>query len=357
MKIGILTFHCAHNYGAVLQSFALQEYLKEKGHKVEIIDYRPSYLIEPYEIPSLKLKSLSILRRSLSVILLNNSRVKRADNFNAFIKDSLNLSDETNDVQKEYDLYILGSDQIWNGEITKGIDNVYWGNFIKRADSKICSYAASLGGYKIQKHEKSIIKHHLLNIDKLSVREKETLEEIRSLTSKDIVEVLDPTFLINRSKWDQFLGGNFPKNKYILIYQVRYNKNLLRIANQIANQLQARVIEIPAGISLKHLFNKYKSTSPFEFINLIKNAECIVTSSFHGTAFSLIFEKPFYTVALNDGADNRSINLLSNLSLNNRIINKNSKVDFSHIDYSVVNKKLQDLILSSKSYIESFFYE
>ncbi len=357
MKIGILTFHFAHNYGAVLQVYALQEKLKELGHDVEIIDYRPSYLIDSYKLPSLEFKSKSpvkIISRFLSIILLNNSRAKRIKKFNDFIETNLNLNCQTNIIPKDYNLYILGSDQIWNCYLTKGIDNVYWGDFLKKTDSKIITYAASIGSYKIQEDKKYIIKKLLSNIDKISVREKDTIEEIRNLTNKEIIEVLDPTFLIEKTKWDQLSISSLPKKKYILVYQLGYNKNLIKIANKIAEQIHGTVIEVPATITLRYLFNKNKATSPIEFINLIKNAECIVTSSFHGTAFSIIFEKPFYTIALNDGSDNRSRNLLENLSLDNRMIGINSKVDFSHIDYTLANKKLQKLISNSKSYLKSF---
>jgi hypothetical protein len=360
MKIGILTFHCAHNYGAVLQAYALQEKLKELGHYVEIIDYRPSYLIDAYKIPSLNFKSQSIKNivfKILSVCFFKYSRRKRFVKFDDFIKNKLNLHQQTNIIPEDYDLYILGSDQIWNGYITKGIDNVYWGRFSIKPGAKKITYAVSLGNYKLQEGQKPYVKQLLAKIDGISVREKETLSKIQSLANKQVYEVLDPTFLNNKLKWNKLINDDYQNRKYVLLYQVRYNKHLKDIAKNLAKQIKGTIIEVPAYISKQYIFNKYKTISPVEFISLIKNAECIVTSSFHGTAFSIIFEKPFYTVALNDGKDNRSINLLNKLSLQNRMINVYDNVKFAPIDYTESNKKLQYLIYCSESYLNSFINE
>jgi polysaccharide pyruvyl transferase WcaK-like protein len=356
MKIGILTFHCAHNYGAVLQAYALQEKLGEIGHDVEIIDYRPDYLIDPYKLPSIELKSKSpkrIIRSLLNVLLFNKRRNKRIKKFNDFIHSKLNLNFQTNIIPDNYDLYIIGSDQVWNAHITRGIDSVYWGDFLRRNDSKICTYAASLGRFKISDEDMPRISKYLENIDKISVREYDSLDQIQRLTSKEVIEVLDPTLLIDKKRWNQLAIKNTVNNKYVLIYQVRYNKYLKSIANKIAKQLKAKVIEVPAFITRNYLFNNHYNTCPSEFISLIKNAECIVTSSFHGTVFSIIYEKPFYTVVLNDGSDNRSINLLNKLTLQDRMINVNENISFSKIEYTIPNKKLKALISKSEDYINS----
>lgn len=357
MKIGILTFHCAHNYGAVLQAYALQEIIKEMGHEVKIIDYRPFYLTESYKLPKINFKlifSRRIIFNLLSLIFTYRFRRIRFEKFNDFINFNLNLSLQTCNIPSDFDLYIFGSDQIWNGSITKGIDMIYWGAFPTKIKSKKISYAASMGNYTLKNYQLPIVKDLISSFNGISVREKETKDQLQNLTSSEIFQVLDPTFLINKITWEQLIIDVPIKKKYVLIYQVRYNKYLRQIANDIAKQIKSTVIEVPANISKRYLFNKFKTTSPIEFISLIKNAECIVTSSFHGTALSIIFEKPFYTVDLNDGADNRSRNLLDILLLRNRMIMIQSKVVFTTIDYIEPNKNLIKLINSSKSYIYSF---
>ena len=130
MKIGILTFHCAHNYGAVLQCYALQEMLKGMGHTVEIIDYRPDYLRMPFDVINLhRIQSRNLLRLVKSIILETLSlsqRIIRHRKFDSFIKYYLNLSRSVG-ISSDYDVYVMGSDQIWNPKITNGFDGVYFG--------------------------------------------------------------------------------------------------------------------------------------------------------------------------------------------------------------------------------------
>ena len=151
MKIGILTFHCAHNYGAVLQCYAMQEFLRCKGHDVEVINYRPKYLLEPYKTFKVKrFLSKKPIRLSKGVIIefiLFPTRLKRFNGFEKFIKNRLSLSEKAtcSSISPKYDVYIAGSDQIWNPKITHGFDSVFFADFpfIKNM-KKYISYAASM---------------------------------------------------------------------------------------------------------------------------------------------------------------------------------------------------------------------
>ena len=151
MKIGLLTFHCAHNYGAVLQCYALQETLISMGHEVEVINYRPKYLIASYKRFELhrfiSLNLINSLKNSIKEALLAGRRFRRYKAFEEFITNRLNLSERVNanNIPSKYDIYIIGSDQIWNPKITKGFDSVYWGQFkFPKERRRYIAYAASM---------------------------------------------------------------------------------------------------------------------------------------------------------------------------------------------------------------------
>lgn len=359
MKIGILTFHCAHNYGAVLQAYALQEIIKELGHEVEIIDYRPDFLLTPYKTFSLKNifsgNIKSILKKMVSAFLTFPAKVKRRAKFNLFISTNLNsTSKSTGKIPENYDLYIIGSDQVWNHRLTKGFNDVYWGYFKTKIAAKKITYAASFGDALNSENELLFIQKALNNFDGISLREADYINLLKQFYKKEIYKVLDPTLLLNNNLWESVVIKPNISKKYVLVYQVMRSNETLRIAKGIAEQIDGTVIEIPAMISIKNLRNKYITTSPFEFIGWIKNASCVVTTSFHGTAFSIIFNKPFYTVNLADGSEKRAGDLLTSLNLNHRLISKESVIKFENIDYTNVGMKLQELQQNSIQYIENF---
>ena len=201
MKIGILTFHCAHNYGAVLQCYALQEVLKRMGHTVEVMDYRPAFLKTAYDIVSFRRiysrNPLKILKSLVSEFLCLPERIRRYKGFDSFIKNRLRLSSP--DIPSDCDVYIMGSDQIWNPGITQGFDGVYFGYL--PADS-----------------EKDYLQKALCNFDAVSVRETHLANLLQPLTEKKVSVVLDPTLLADSSVWNVFLGQRPMKRKYVLVY-------------------------------------------------------------------------------------------------------------------------------------------
>lgn len=361
MRIGILTFHCAHNYGAVLQCYALQETLKQMGHDVEIIDYRPKYLSTPYVIFDkkrfLSKNPIFLIKHSIGEILLLPTRIKRYNAFDKFINNRLNLSHRIikRTIPDNYDVYIMGSDQIWNPKITQGFDPIYFGFFdFPKTNKKYISYAASMEIKLLD--EKSADYYHkaLNNFDSVSVRETNLAKLLQPLTSKKIDTVLDPTLLANTNVWNNIAVQPSIKRKYVLVYQVRYNKSTLRIAHNIANQINAFVIEIMAWPTIYHNKNRLQCSSPEGFLGLIKNAACVITTSFHGTAFSLIFNRSFYCIQLNDGGDTRSQSLLNSIGLSDRMIKNDETPKFTEIDYNEkINKCIFELRESSLRYLRN----
>lgn len=344
MKIGILTFHCAHNYGAVLQCYALQETLKGMGHDVEVIDYRPEYLLAPYRIFDvhrlLSKKPMQLIKIWGREFLIFNRRRKRYKAFNDFISTRLNLSDriQGNDIPSKYDIYIMGSDQIWNPKITKGFDPVYFGEFLfDKGKKKYISYAASMEVNSLNEDEKSFYKKSLANFDSISVRESQLATLLQPLTEKKVEFVLDPTLLADINIWNKIAESPNINVKYVLVYQVRVDEDVQRIAHLLAEEIGAIVVEVTACLIPSFNCHKLQCESPEEFLGLIKHASFVITTSFHGTAFSIIFKRPFYSIALEDGKDTRVFSLLKGINLSNRIIKKSSNPVFSEIDYNNVN--------------------
>ena len=327
------------------------------GHNVEIIDYRPEYLIKPYDVINFKRISsptiLGQLKKCLLETVVLPKRLKRHKAFSRFINHKLNLSERVveDKIPIKYDVYVMGSDQIWNPKITKGFDAVYFGDFTyAKENRKYIAYAASMAVIELDEPSKCYLSNALSNFNAISVRERQLVPLLQPLLKNKIDVVLDPTLLVNPEIWENIARSSHIKGKYVLVYQIRRDANTLRIANEIAAQLNAFVVEI-TNPNIHTSKYKFMSTSPEEFVGLFKNASCVVTTSFHGTAFSVIFHRPLYFVKLGGELDSRSENLLTSIGLENRINAKNSSPVFNEIDYSNADMKLLQLKQSSLEYL------
>lgn len=354
MKIGILTFHCAHNYGAVLQAYGLQEYLKSCGHAVEVVDYRPRYLTRGYAaFPLPALSGVSPARKFLRLgywgLRLPRSitavpvRMKRRAGFEKFIAEKLNLSrerfEEDGRVPAErFDALVFGSDQIWSPVHTAGGDPIFLGDFPTPAGTRKIVYAASAGAASATLGENPIFANALKNFDAISVREDNLAASLRPKTSRPIKTVLDPTLLVDRSVWDALADVPAPRKKpYVLVYQVNYNAAADAFARELAAQLGADVVSVWAGyVSTRGML---LTETPEQFVGWFKNAACVVSTSFHGTAFGLIFKKPLYYVGNGNAAENRPRQILSALGLENRYVRAGTACPkFSEINYAAIDE-------------------
>ena len=360
MKIGILTFHCAHNYGAVLQAYGLQEYLKSCGHEVEVIDYRPKYLTRVYSvIPLPRLSGLSWFRKIKRLaywhsilpkrILLIPTKLRRRKGFEKFISEKLNLSRdhfvENGRVPVEnYDAIVFGSDQIWSPNHTEGGDPIFLGDFLTPAGTLKIAYAVSAGASSETLGENPVFVNALENFNVLSVREANLGKSLQPHTDLKIETVLDPTLLADKSVWEELAEPPKTDKKYVLVYQVSYKPEADRVARELAAQIGAEVVSVWAGYTFRG--NMLKTETPEQFVGWFKNATCVVSTSFHGTAFGLIFEKPLYYVGNGNAAENRPKQILNALGLSERYIAGTSPTPkFSEIDYpSIRNKKLLETL-------------
>lgn len=354
MKIGILTFHCAHNYGAVIQCFGLQQYLKSLGHQVFVIDYRPSYF-DFYQRSNISYKKsanmIAFLKTKIKRLLVNNAEKRRYEAFEQFINSKFNLTPYIylNDYS-DFDVIILGSDQIWNPGITGGnYDGVYFGENLK---TKIITYAASCSNSKLLDSQIKYLKEHLNYIDIISVRETSLKVILEPLVKKTITTVIDPSFLPNIDEYNLLCKPVCRKKPYVLIYEICRNEDTYRIAKEIAKSINADVIELVSYASPKYYAKRFKMESgPIDFLSYIKYAECVVTTSFHGMALSLKFQKNFYSIRQGTNADLRSESLLSKIGLLDRFIPLNSSVKYHRINYSECLPKLNSVIDNSKKFL------
>lgn len=359
MKIGILTFHNAHNYGAVLQAFALREYLKSLGHQVEFVNYHikefDKYAIYP---TSLNDKVSFIQRFKLIIIFILSfyRRILRYKKFKRFIDrhliSSKKMTRETFNVQGAYNAIIFGSDQIWNPIITKGFDPIYWGDFNAGEEVLKVAYAASMD-YSIDSTEaRYILTKFLMNFNAIGVREFDMIPMLKHLTHLKIHHVLDPTFLVSISCFDKIKKTPRIKEKYVLIYTVLGHSKVTLLAKKIAKELNCSIIDLASNISAKRKINTIETASPEEFIGYIANAQCVITTSFHATVFSILYRKPFYSLNLTNTG--RTAALLKDLELENRLVDLSGYMpDFSECCYDSLDNKLLPKIKKSKIFIEN----
>lgn len=324
MNIGILTYHCAHNYGAVLQCYALQEYLRSLGHEVYVIDYRPTYLkyglFTWYNWISLNpikcIKKFSFQMKTLPI------QYKRFIAFNQFIRRRFNIKKLNLDKQQsKIECFIFGSDQIWRKN-KNAFDPIYFSEFEASKGHKLISYAASMGLNSLSRTESNQIQDWLNNFTRITVRETSLKNLLSPLTSHPIDIVVDPTLLLNSQEWDKISIKPKIDKPYILIYQVIPNTITYKLAYKIARDLgNLEIIEIASKIQINQISHRIiYDASPEDFLGWIQNARFIVTTSFHGTAFSIIFRKAFISIKQHKPSDLRIESILSQNNLQNRFI-------------------------------------
>ncbi len=358
-KIGILTFHDVINYGAVLQAYALQRYLQESGYYVQIINYRPSYFIRQYRY-SMKLRGRSPLKcfRNLIYGIFWGFRtfLRQKKQFYDFRAKYLNISSEISSVKdlssETFDAIIVGSDQIWNPAMTNNcFDPMFWGDFLP--EIKKISYAASSGKYIFSQNEKEIIKKKLKNFFAISVREDQLAKFLLPLASGTPVQtVVDPTLLLPVRNWDELTIQRPMAKKYVVCYYVTYNKKIKKIARALAHRIGAVVIYFPsfdAPCVGKHTLK----VGPDGFLSWMKYADFVVTNSFHGTVFSLIFNRDF--LVIDDLQDFRIETLLKSVHLEERKVLSNITEfpKYNRINYALLNDQLVKISEAGKDFIQN----
>ena len=345
MKIGILTFHRAINFGAVLQCYALYRTLTDMGHDVEVIDYRPVYVEKYRQLlywnDFKKQKLLSKIKTLLLLPFKYKNKRRSTSVFDVFINQHIkttNVVKNVNDVPS-FDVVFFGSDQIWNPLICKGLDPLFYGQFPK-GKTKLVSYAASLGTPQVLTQEQwDKIFPLLRSFDNVSVRESKLAEYLQGGGIK-AQTVLDPTLLASKEIFEKVVEK--PREKgYVLLYMLEQDYNAIKFANNIAKQKNLKLIRIRAYSSVSIKKTNYDEVIPKsvgEFLGYFKYADYVVNVSFHGTAFSVIFNKDFYT--LKSRNFERAYGLLDSLNLLSRFVSSNETVSPTQVNYSDANEKI-----------------
>lgn len=358
-KIGIITVHRNVNYGANLQAFASCKFINNLGYDAEIIDYYPKEIDKDnYLFSWLKLsydggKTTSLvhnLKLITALALSAPDKNKRLKSFYSFREKHCKLSPKYinyEDIKGGYTDVVCGSDQIWNPDITNGIDPFYFGD-IPGVTNKI-SYAASLGRAVYNEEDEKKAAELISNIDYISVREEKSVDYVQSISGKDVIGVCDPVFLLSKEEYEKVSKPIQVKKPYLLVYSVINNPDMLAAAKKYAEQKGLTLVEICQNKKRQANHIQLCNATPEEFLGAIKDAEEIVTNSFHGTAFAIIFNKELY-VFDNKARGSRITNILSKAGLESRIVEDEIKA-IDPIDYSVVDKSLEDYINSSKQFL------
>lgn len=355
MKIGIVTYHKSHNYGALLQAVATRVFLERRGHEVFYLDYWPSYHKQYYAFFSL----LEMKRRGLKcgmkylneTIKYRKTKQKRIEAFEKFI--SLYIQPYCINIHEKCDVIVYGSDQIWRKQSALHTYNsVYWGIGDFNSNLNI-SYAASMGILPIKDKEKEILSQYFKNLDYISVREEDLRQFVQSL-GFDCEINIDPTLLIKKEDWNTILGlsDDYREDKYALFYDLQRESFDIDEINRFVSQ-NGLVLKTICGNANKNETNNIITTAgPLGFIKLVKDAEFVFTSSFHGLVFSIIYNKPFYAAFRNNAG--RAKSLLQQIGLNDRLLTPLSKIPNKqeYINFKEINLVLDEFRQNSVQYFE-----
>lgn len=362
MRIAIITWFSYENYGTKLQAIALQKYLRNLGYYVELLNFEPPQIVlnsikketflekvckQPY-----KYKERWILQKHKSDIEEKHKKMDKIIQKECVLSDKICTKKDYIDICNKFDLLICGSDQIWNPNL---YHKYYFADF---ADiiTPIISYAPSFGVNTVRKEVIEDLKHSLKRFQFITVREKQGAKIVEELIGKNPPVVMDPTFLLDSVEWKSLTSKKYKEKPYVLCYFLSDNKKHWEAVNRFTKKYNLDLYVIP-----QHYYSYIQKGEIFckagveDFLDLISDASYVLTDSFHGTVFSLIFNKQFYTFErFKDdpfsSQNSRIINLLDSLSLMKRlnIFNSVEIKEQKMIDYNFVNKKLNQIINESK---------
>lgn len=356
MRILTLTTYEGYNYGASLQAYALQHFLKLQGHDTAIIRFEPEYLMRYYAFwyvnPDSRLNANPITRMLYRIMKWGQRRttLKRKRVFDYFNHQILTETEQKwsssemlmHDPPKA-DLYLCGSDQIWNVLYEAGRDPVFYLEFVK--EGKKASYAASFSFLDLPKEHFVRIQRSLQKFDAVSVRELQGKELVEKM-GVDAAWVLDPVFLLSVSEWDSLINRKEIlsyepcdiKEKYLLIYDFEGNAKLKEFAINYSRRHNLKIFAITDRFPLCYADKNFKNAGPVDFIRMIKGCDCFISNSFHGTAFSIIFHKPFFVFNREKAKVNsRMQSLLQLYGLEDRIVVDENEKSYS-IDWEKIDK-------------------
>lgn len=355
--IGTLTVHYNSNYGANLQAYALRMFLQTKTEEeVKVIDYRNDmirnlYALRPWDVhksfPYVTM-NLGSIKRFIKMLLNIEGTVIRDSCFNRFRNRYIPMTRTVYDVKSicnlRCSLVMIGSDQIWNDDITRDKEKAFWGS-MKSPKTTVVSYAPSFGRTEISELENENIQDNIHNFDYITVREQSMIGLLNPYTDKKIHVVCDPALLLTQEEWKNLITPK--REKYVFVYILQNNSDLIEMAEKAAKILGLKIIIVSSGMRIvPHSGNYYKSVDPCGFLSYLYYAEYVFTNSFHGTVFSVLFNKKFVTLP-DTKKPARMLEFLGKCGLSGRIVYHAEDVSDKYlqeeIDYSSAHKYITDL--------------
>ena len=363
-KIGVLTFHIAHNYGAMLQAYALATAVRNLGYDCEVIDYRFPYIDSWSRIEYLKdlfkrcgyiLGGAVYVTRLITGYYSSNNMHIRFERFERDVIPHSNKiyrsKDELNNMP--YDIILFGSDQIWNSALTDGIAEEYIGGFKCLAGTKKIAYAASCGTKDFQEESREVYCDYLKDFSAISVRE-ESFRDTLISRGYDAECVLDPTLLLTAEEWKKIIPKAKRRDvrKYLLLYVFDEDEKIYGLTREYAKKHNLDIIVIAYG-KKKEMFgmNVLTNCGPLDFLSLFENAEHIITTSFHGTVFSLVFHKNFHCIP-HPKYRERTDSLLKTAGLEEHSVEELTELKDKTVDWDKVDELLESKRKMSVSFLE-----
>lgn len=358
-KIALITIHYANSYGGCLQALAAQTVLSRYG-ETYIIDYKTSELANTMKL----LRFSKSLRSGLHLIkdagrLLPRKRL--LNRFQQFMQENYKLTEpchsyiELKKLSEDFDVFVCGSDQIWNPAIVGSFDKNYMLDFVE--NKKKMSFSTSAGSYKYNNEEESYIKDSIKSFSSLSFREEDTVKYLKDLSGhSDVSCTLDPTLLLDKKEWMKVLKlpNVINSEKYIFVYTLKKDKLVYDTVKRIAKEYGLKIVAVDQDPFLLYKTDKHvRDASPLDYVSLINNASFVVTNSFHGTAFAVNFGIPFISIKPESGV-NRIRGFLKNIGLEERLIESIDELDkviSKSIDFSDSHNKLDDLKKKTYEYL------
>lgn len=298
MKIGILTFHEADSYGAVLQAYALQQTLRKLGADSRFVQINVPTATQTPAAPASPAAALFAKRMQLE-------GKKREALFAAFRKEHMAISEPyapTDDIDSDFDCFIAGSDQIWNFRIP-GADARYFLPFAK--SEKRYSYAASFGADELPEKAKAWAARQLGCFREISVREEKGCGIVKALTGKSAQVCVDPTMLLDPTDWER-LAGEPAEAPYVLLFMLKYDPDLMASAKAEAEKRSIPLKIVTAGFMPQAGMEAWNTTGVTQWLSAIRGAQCVFTNSFHGTVFTLIFGRGLHVQRLTGELSSRN---------------------------------------------------
>ena len=365
MKVCCITLTETPNYGAVLQAYALKEYVSSLGHEYTLLNYenkaqrlkfsfwgKTEFMDWKYSLYK-KVQYPINLYRIKKIVTFQHEK----GNLSPLVKRG-----DLPKIKKQYDAFICGSDQVWNNPEVNHYDDTF---FLRFAEGKnTIAYAASFGKTEdmLTDRDRDIYRDNIGRIRHISVRENSGIGLVKTYGHKDAVWVCDPVFLLSKEEWRK--AAIAPKKRgYILVYLIgnavnqECNRKIMKEANALGRKMNLPLVKISRGLSSMLSEGSFSFPTTPEWLGLIANADLLITNSFHGVSFASIFNKDFFCFV--DGAENNKMNtriysILKKLALEDRLVGVDNPGCFYEkgaIDYTKPNEMMSQFIEESKKFI------